>query len=186
MWDEFTQKTRPETLLGVAVAGVALVALAGYLYLLKPSIATYRELAQERARALTRAEAATIDPAALQDAERAVAQLRERLAGGAWDVPREQMEAYVIEALDRISVRHDVELESVKPGAAGEVLMFDELPYDVRVLGGYFELFEWFRDVETELRPMVTKQFEMQTGEGKSSVALQLRLVAYRARESER
>jgi len=59
--------------------------------------------------------------------------------------------------------------------------MFGELPYDVRVQGNYFPLFDWLQDVEDELRPMLVKEFRMDRSGPSSLVSLELRLVAYRA-----
>jgi Tfp pilus assembly protein PilO len=93
------------------------------------------------------------------------------------------MESFVIDALDRVSVRHDVKLESVTPGTVTQVVMFTELPYQVQVTGNYFSLFEWFRDVENELRPMVVKNFEMEKGRGSERIEMSLQIVAYRAED---
>ena len=51
------------------------------------------------------------------------------------------------------------------------------------VTGNYFSLFEWFRDVENELRPMVVKSFEMEKGKGSERIAMSLQIVAYRAED---
>ncbi len=93
------------------------------------------------------------------------------------------MESYVIQTLDRISSRHSVELVGVRPLAIGEVLMFDELPYDVEVTGSYLRLWDWLQDMEAELRPMVVNSYELERRSNAAPVSLKLRLAAYRARE---
>ena len=95
------------------------------------------------------------------------------------------MESHVIDVLDRISARHGIDLVSVVPGEKAEVLMFEELPYDVEVRGEYFRLFDWFREVERELHPMVVKRFELAAGAEPDVIPLTLRLVAYRTQGPE-
>ena len=92
------------------------------------------------------------------------------------------MESYIVDRLDSISAVHDVELVGVTPGAAEEVLMFDEVPYDVEVEGDYFALFRWLREVERELRPMVVKEFNIRPLSKSEAVTMKLRLAAYRQR----
>ena len=183
MLDAWTQRVRPQTLIGAAGALGAIIALAGFLYLLKPGLQMHRELKQERSDALSQVEEASVTPEALGAAAQEVADLGKQLEGRSWQVPLEEMQSFVIGGLDRISVRHEVELQSVTPGTVGSVLTFDELPYKVKVVGDYFSLFNWLQDVELELIPMVTKGFEMaRRGE---SVTLELHLVAYKARGAE-
>ena len=181
--DAWMQQVRPQTLVAATGALTAIIALAGFLYVLKPALQVRGELQQERVDAMSQVEEASVTPQALGGAAQEVADLRKRLVGASWGVPLEEMESFVIAGLDRISVRHEVELKSVTPGQVGSVLSFDELPYQVQVAGDYFSLFDWLQDVEQELIPMVTKGFEM-ARRGKS-VTLQLRLVAYKAREAE-
>ena len=97
------------------------------------------------------------------------------------ELPPEQMEAYVIDRLAALSERRDLHLVGVKPGEPGSLLMFEELPYDVEVVGSYFALHDWLHAVEEELRPMVVKRFEMRPArrDGRE-VALDVRLVSYR------
>ncbi len=183
MLDARMQQVRPQTLIAATGALTAIVALAGFLYVLKPALQVRGELQQERADAQSQVEEASITPQALGSAAQEVADLRKRLVGASWGVPLEEMESFVIGGLDRISVRHEVELKSVTPGQVGSVLSFDELPYQVQVAGDYFSLFDWLQDVEQELIPMVTKGFEI--ARRGNSVTLKLRLVAYKARKAE-
>ena len=164
---------------------VLMVGLGGYLYLIKGSLLEYRELRQSRgdASAELDIQVRATDPELIRAMEGRVARHRDRLYGGAAGVSRREMESYVIDTLDRISMRHDVELASVTPSDTSSVLMFEELPYDVEVSGAYFRLFEWFRDAESELRPMVVKAFSIKKNGSETALAMDLRLVAYRPPE---
>ena len=185
--ERFLRQLAPDAWIAAAGGTIVGVALAGHLFVLKPALDHYGELEQEQL--ATSAEIDTergrADPVAVATLTSEVEDLRDRVGGGAGQVPLTQMESYVINALDRVSVRHDVKLESVTPGTVQEVLMFTELPYDVQVTGSYFSLFEWLRDVETELRPMVVKSFEMKKGKSSEQILMSLELVAYRGTEEQ-
>ncbi len=99
------QQVPRRTLIGAAGALGAIVALAGFLYLLKPALQIHRELTQERADALSQVKEASVTPEALGAAAQELADLRKQLAGRSWDVPLEEMQSFVIGGLDRISVR---------------------------------------------------------------------------------
>ncbi len=185
--ERLLQRLGPKAWIAAAGGTTVLLALAGHLFVLKPALDRYGDLEQEQLAASVEidTERGRIDPAEIATLSGEVEALRERVDGGSGQVPLTQMESYVIDALDRVSVRHDVKLESVTPGTVQKVLMFTELPYEVEVTGSYFSLFEWFRDVETELRPMVVKSFEMKKGKSSEQILMSLELVAYRGTEEQ-
>ena len=180
---QLNQQLRPEAWLGLMVALVVFTALAMHLYVIKPALAEYGQLATavsgseiERA-----ADRASDNAAMIAVLEREVAELQNRLYGGSSRLAPEKMESFVIDQLDRISVLHDIQLVSVTPGDVEQVLMFDELLYNVAVEGGFFELYDWLQEVEGALRPMAVKIFEMAGSNDSERVKLNLRLVSYRA-----
>ncbi len=175
---------RPEALLGSLAALGLLIGLGGYLYVLKPPLQEIRQLAEEGAGNLL-AESAIeeVGAARLARLEADVEALRERLYGASSQVPPDRMESWVINRLDRLSMRHAVQLVSVSPEDRKAVLSFDELPYHVHVRAGYFDLFAWLNEVERELRPLLVKEFELSSAGQEGLVGMKLRLVSYRARE---
>ena len=188
MLDRISRSVRPEALTVGAWALVALMILAAYLHVLKAPFVQYRGLLRDRATASLGMRSEGEEPAALALAavDEEVAKLRHRLYGGSSSVPLREMESYVIQTLDRISARHDVELMGVRPREPGRVLMFDELPYDVEVMGSYVDLCGWLQDMETELRPMVVNSYEFERKNSAEPVRMKLQLVAYRGREPKR
>jgi Tfp pilus assembly protein PilO len=183
-FEQLLNDLRPEAALAAMLALGALVLLGGHLYLLGPSFAKFRELESKGPQ--TTLESLT---GALADGRLAVTaleeeleQLRKRLYGGPADLPIEKTESYIIDRLDRISGRHGIELVSVKPGEAKEVLMFDEFLYEVEVKGDFFALVAWLREVEEDLRPMVLNQFNLKPEAKREAVAMKLRLASYRPR----
>jgi len=184
MLQDLSQRFGHQALVAAVAGLIALTFLAGYVYLVKPSLDRHRELARARVaeKLELEAQSARVDPQDVSEVEQKLAQLQDQLEGGLSDIPIRQMESFVIDALGRISQRHGVALEGVKPGEMGKVLVFDELPYDIHVTGGYFRLFAWLQDVERELRPMIVKHFEMDQRDPSRGPSLRLRLVAYRTR----
>ena len=63
--------------------------------------------------------------------------------------------------------------------------MFDEVPFDIEVAGGYFDLCRWLQQVETELRPMVVKQFQVASKGAEKRLKMSLRVVSYRPSEEQ-
>ncbi|MDH3284776.1 MAG: type 4a pilus biogenesis protein PilO [Acidobacteriota bacterium] len=177
---------RPDAVAGVMVAAVVLTLLAGYLYLLGPSIARYRDLARAGSEEAlqTALDSARAGAVAISATESELESIRKALYGGASELAPEKLESFVIDRLDRISVQRDVALMSVKPDESDTVLMFDEFPYDVDVSGDYFAIYEWLQDVEKELRPMIVKQFALDPDGKGGRVKMKLRLVSYRPRET--
>jgi Tfp pilus assembly protein PilO len=185
MLEKLERQARPQTLVGSAGSLVGLTLLAGALYAVKPSVVAYREAGAARleAREEALARGAATNDAVLADAERELVELRDRLYGEGALVEPAQREAHVIETLDRAALRFGVELTAVAPGRPTEVIVFQEQPYDLRVIGDYFALFAWLGEVQRELRPMTISRLEI-APIPPARVELRLRLVAYRRGES--
>ena len=74
-------------------------------------------------------------------------------------VPVNQMVAHVIAQADGICGRHGVQLAGVRPGMGKTVFMFEEVRFDVEIGGNYCSQYDWTKDVEAELGPMVAKRY---------------------------
>jgi Tfp pilus assembly protein PilO len=185
--DSIRAELRPESSVALAGAVLGLLLLAGWLYALGPAVASHGEISEQYRQTVGAGLAADAEPHVQQEllakAEASVASLRDQLYGEAANIPERERQAHVIEALNRAAERRAVGLAMVTPGSPTDVLMFKELPYDVRVEGPFFQLYDWLQDVELELRPMIVKQFRLRPLADGGEVAMELRLVAYRARE---
>lgn len=172
-------------ILWLALAGFAVVTvLGGYTFAFKPGLSELNEL--RKARELSSADVASghdTDPGGELVALRAVVQrLHDALYGEATIDPA-VMASHVIQTLDGLSVEHAVTLDAVNPGRRSDVLSFAEIPFDVEASGSYPDLFRWLAAAEAALSPMVIKHFDIHPS-AKQSVAMQIRLVAYRAPET--
>jgi Tfp pilus assembly protein PilO len=183
-FEQLVNDLRPESALGAMLALGALVLLGGHLYLLGPSLAKFREVESKGPQATLESLTGALADGrlAVTALEAELEQLRKRLYGGPADLPIEKTESYIIDRLDRISGQHGIELVSVKPGEAKEVLMFDEFLYEVEVKGDFFALAAWLQEVEEDLRPMVLNQFNLKPQADREGVAMKLRLASYRPR----
>lgn len=182
------QQVRPPTLLLAMSAVVFLTLVASYMYGFQKPLAEYLALRQARVQAVE--DVALAQQGVQEDhvalTKQRVQALEESLFGKGAHLPPGQMESFVVGQLDHLSNLHLVELLSVKPGRATDVLMFEEVPFDVEVKGKYFDLFAWLRDLESELRPMVLKQFELVPAGTDDGLRMTLRVVSYRTREAPR
>jgi type IV pilus assembly protein PilO len=178
---EQLKQLQPRVLFLILFAAIALTATAAYLYVLKKPLAEYRRLRQTRT--LLEVEVANGAQNSLEVARLTaeVEALERRLRSGGEAVPVNQMVAHIIDQLDRISGHHTVQLVGVRPGESKEVFMFEEVPFDVEITGGYFSLYDWLREVELELGPMVVKQFDIAPEQKTENTRMRLTMVSYRS-----
>ncbi len=116
--------------------------------------------------------------------------LRHKVHGDLASLPVKQMEAYIIGRLQEMSWRHNVELSGIKPGAGQTVKIFKEILFEVEVVGDYFNLIEWLRELGRELGFVVVKEYEMKPisyvsrvddpGADEPRISLSLTIVSYR------
>jgi Tfp pilus assembly protein PilO len=175
---------RPEVASGACLACLALTLLAGHLYLIRPAQAKLEELDASGPQATIESVTSELNEGNLELAalEERLVGLRDQLYGGPSSLPPEKIESYIIERLDGLSGRYAIELVSVKPGDAKQVLMFDEIVYEVEVKGEYRSLVAWLRELERELRPMVVNEFNLKPELEGRRVGMRLRLASYRPR----
>ncbi len=154
--------------------------LASYLYLFKTPLRDYKRLQMNR----TLLEAKIENEGNLSGEIDALAQEVQNiiytLQGKTPLLPVSEMIAHTIGRLDAISRRHDIELVSIRPGGLNRVHMFEEIPFAIEVLGNYFKLYGWLRDVEKELGPMVVKNFELGSKSMDDKLLMKLSMVSYR------
>lgn len=175
-------RIEPRLLLALMAGVVVLIALEGWLVVLRTPLADYRRLQHPQHAAPVRLRA---DPSRLQaeigEMEGELTRLTHALQGQGAPLPVDQMVVQLIGRLDRIAARHRVRLHSVRPSAARRVLMFDEVSSDIKVTGNYRSLFGWLRDTEEELGPLVVTQFSIKIADVASgTLSMDLKLAAYR------
>lgn len=95
----------------------------------------------------------------MQEQSRQIEELRFRLYGDMADLPLKQVEAYIIGRLQEISWGTQVDLVSVQPVAGERVQIFQEMLFNVELVGRYDDLYRWLWDVRNELGYVVIKEY---------------------------
>ncbi len=179
------QQVQPRMLMLLLGSIVALTALGAYLYLFKKDL---KELQQLNRMYRQSVKAVSIQEQALNEfdmeqLQNQVIALKSQLYGKRANMLPGELVSHIIGELDMVAARNNVRLISVKPGARAELLDFEEVPFDVEVRGGYFELYNWLQGAEQELRPMVVKQFHLIPSSPGDEVRMEVRMVSYRPQE---
>ena len=182
---EFIQENiNPRSLILLLVSIILLTLTAAYFYLFKSQLVTYQQkqctlqLLQEES-----SRGTPIDTEIVK-IKSDIESLNQRLRGSGPRLPVNQMIPYVIGRLDLIADNHDVKLISVKPGDSMEILMFKEIPFHIEINGSYFDLFSWLHETETELGPMIVKQFTIKLRPPSNELTMNLVMVAYQQEDS--
>ena len=135
-------------------------------------------------------EASAEDGGALQEqllAEDArIKDLRYRLHGDMANLPAKQVEAYIIGRLQAASWGNNVELVGVRPADGERVQAFQEMLFNVQLVGHYEDLYRWLWDVRNDLGYIVIKEYRLVRRDDNDSepmLAADLSLASYRSIE---
>ena len=176
----------PRMLLGGMVLLVALVALEGWLLLLRQPLAEYQRLVaarQSMSSALGAAKGQQGDLGRLAaDLKLVNARVGEKLRPPG---PDDQVASVLMADLDRSATSHGVTLAGIRPGARRRVQSFEELLFEVNAQGKYLPLCRWLMDFERTLGQSATvSEFTMKSADEGRLVALSLKIALYRPIES--
>lgn len=144
-------------LLGLCLV-VTVIAVSAALL---PGVKAYRSVAKAVA-VLEDANNNTVDlDQQLQERYASIEELKFRLHGDMANLPLKQVESYVIGKLQKISWRNDVDLVSVKPAAGQQVQIFNEVLFNIELIGEYDGIYRWLWDAKNELGFVVVKEYGM-------------------------
>ena len=184
MYKMLQQQVQPRMLMILLISSALMMTVASYLYVLKTPLKLLRE--SESTLVVLQNELQTGIPLQQQIAEqeRVNQQLLVGLQGEGPLLPMNQMVVFVIGELDRIAERHHVNLASVTPGEPGKNFTFRVLSFEVEITGEYIKLFDWLKDVESELGPVVINEFEIEPVGQSKEVKMSLTIANYQFEES--
>jgi len=120
----------------------------------------------------------------LQEQHAKIEELRFRLHGDMANLPVRQVEAYIIGRLQKISWNNDVELVSVQPATGERVQIFQEMLFNVQLVGKYDDLYHWLREIRDDLGYVVVKEYALTRHDDDDDtpfLAANLSLASYRA-----
>ena len=166
--------------LGLVVTTIAVSAA------LLPRVKAY-SAAVKAVAVLEDANANTVDlEQQLQDRYTSIEELKFRLHGDMANLPLKQVESYVIGRLQKISWRNDVDLVSVQPAAGQRVQIFNEVLFNIELIGEYDDIYRWLWDAKNELGFVVVKEYGMRRNDSVDEnprLKTTVSLASYRAQQ---
>lgn len=122
----------------------------------------------------------------LEEQHARIQELQYRLHGDMANLPVRQIEAYIIGRLQRVSWNNDVELVSVEPSTGDRVQIFQEMLFNVQLVGHYDDLYRWLWEARDDLGFVVVKEYGLTRQDNEDEEPLlvaDLSLASYRAVE---
>ncbi len=122
----------------------------------------------------------------LQERYASIEELKFRLHGDMANLPLKQVESYVIGKLQKISWRNDVDLVSVEPAAGQRVQIFNEVLFNIELIGEYDDIYRWLWDAKNELGFVVVKEYGMRRRDNLDDnprLSTTVSLASYRAQQ---
>ena len=175
-------KLDPRLVLGIMLLIVSLLAIEGWILVLRKPYADYRQIVATRV-ALASMRSQPFDQSSvLEKLSIELGQLAANLEGDLrLPASDDKMVASLIEALDRSAVAHGVTLSGVKPKERKQVSIFEEASFEVTAKGPYLHLCEWMQDFGKRLGNNATiTEFDMKATNEERTVALSLNIALYR------
>ncbi len=115
-----------------------------------------------------------------------IEELRFRLYGDMANLPVRQVEAYIIGRLQRVSWNNNVELVSVEPATGDRIQIFQEILFNVQLVGQYGDLYRWLWETREDLGYVVVKEYGLarqDNDDDEPMLIADLSLASYRAVE---
>ncbi len=122
----------------------------------------------------------------LREQHEKIEELRYRLYGDMANLPVRQIEAYIIGRLQRVSWHNNVDLVSVEPATGERVQIFQEMLFNVKLIGQYRDLYQWLLDARDDLGFVVVKEYALSRNDSvddRPMLLADLSLASYRAVE---
>ena len=185
---DFFDNAEPRSIAMILIALVVLLSAVEVTYLVLPQFKSYRALNAEYELldgAMINGESLA---AQLTRVDEEVKNLSHQLHGDMAQLPAKQMESFVIGRLQKVSWSTQIELVSVQPGEGKQVQNFRETLFEVKLMAGFHNFFEWLQVVNEELGYIVVNKFEISPkGNGMvkdPKLDITLTLISYRMVEN--
>ena len=121
----------------------------------------------------------------IDDRRSDIANIRHAISGESGELHLNEMESYLIGRLQSLSWDSDIQLISVRPGASKRVIDFDEVSFEVSVIGKYFDIYDWLNRLDSNLGFVKVTRYRIQpltqgAGREDNRLNMELTLVFYR------
>ena len=166
--------------LGAMVAIVALAGLESWLLVLRAPLLELKNQTSIHAD-LAAANAGGTDTAAqIERLSAELPKLEQTLGGEQSARSDDGTILFLMDVLGHIGTRQGVSLGSVRPGARRIVQGFEETTYDVEARGEYRSLYQWLREAQAGVAPLVVSGFTLRSIDEGPRIVLALKLADYR------
>ncbi len=173
----------PRTAIMLIISTALLIAAALGTYVIWPEIREYHGSLTTRNILEQVAQNGGALDTQIASLKKEVESLDHELHGDLANLPENQIEAFIIGRLQGISWQNNVELQSVRPGKGNIINVFEEIVFNVKITGDYFDLYGWLKDLGDELGFVVIKRFSIRpldTTRAEPTLTADLTIVSYR------
>lgn len=168
----------PRVLRGALAALLLLVALEGWLLVLRAPVTQWRSLvaSQQAAEALAPTTALGPEIARLS-ADIALAEAS--LNSAAMAASDDDTVLQLISTFDRLASRHGVALGSVRAGGRRAEHEFERVSFEVEARGTYHALVDWLAESEAQITPLNVTELTLAAADEGRQVELKVKFSAY-------
>lgn len=120
----------------------------------------------------------------LNEIEREVTENRKILQGDASNLPFKQFESHVIGQLQTLAWKNELVLAGVRPGLGENIDQFQEVTFNVSLLGEYFNIYRMLSSFEEKLGFVVIKKLKISPAgmrEKKNFLNIEMTVASYRS-----
>jgi len=155
-----------------------------FTYTVLPKIKTYSSITKEEVTLNKVVENGDLLDTQLTQLRGDIESMQRRLQGDMASLPEKEIEAFVVGKLQRISWQNNVQLVGIEPSDGATIESFHEILFRVSLAGDYFDMYQWLREVSSELGFVLIKQYEMKPIDSLSQqprLSVTLTMATYRA-----
>ncbi len=148
-----------------------------------PDIKNYLRIAHAHSVLMKAARNETGLAGEISNIRQEVGALEARVSGDMASLPEQQMESFIIDRLQAISWRNNIELGALTPSSGTGTKEYREMLFQVELSGSYFQMVDWLGDLASELGFVVVREQQItlkQSGTRKPELVARLSLAAYR------
>lgn len=170
-------------LLSITLAAIiVLLSFAMIVYGIKPQYDTLVDNKQSLELLQTRMDDQRQLQQMIAQQQRDIETLQHELNGESGNLPINEMESYLIGRLQNLCWEADIQLISVRPGNNKRVIDFDEISFEVSVLGEYKKLYQWLNKLSENLGFVMVSQHKISTARQRdnNNLNMDMTIVFYR------
>ncbi len=171
----------------LAIFGIALITMTAVIsYVLWPQLKSYQTSKTDLAELEKLVSSNSDIQYEISSLNNNIEQSKRKLQGDMAGLPDKEMEAYIIGVLQNISWDKEVNLVGVKPVKGREINIFQEILFQVKLSGDYFDLYDWFIELRNQLGFIVIKKLDLtpkRSSDDANQLMMDLTIASYKGVE---